>query len=50
MADPNHEEHEALLTWIGGAFDPDHFSPGEMIFWDPRKRWRKAFEESGELM
>jgi hypothetical protein len=23
IADPTHEEHEHMLTWCGGAFDPD---------------------------
>ena len=26
IADPHHEEHENLLTWVGGSFDPHHFS------------------------
>jgi hypothetical protein len=25
LADPAHEEHEQLLEWIGGAFDPEAF-------------------------
>lgn len=24
IADPDHDEHEALLEWVGGAFDPEH--------------------------
>jgi hypothetical protein len=23
--DPEHEEHDAMLTWVGGVFDPDGF-------------------------
>lgn len=23
IADPTHVEHEAMLTWVGGAFDPE---------------------------
>ena len=23
--DPKHEEHDSMLTWIGGAFDPEGF-------------------------
>lgn len=23
LDDPQHEEHEAMLTWVGGVFDPD---------------------------
>jgi len=25
IGDPNHEEHDSMLTWVGGAFDPDGF-------------------------
>jgi hypothetical protein len=25
LADPDHEEHESMLEWVGGAFDADHF-------------------------
>jgi hypothetical protein len=25
IRDPEHEEHDNLLTWIGGAFDPEAF-------------------------
>ncbi len=27
VADPNHEEHDSLLEWAGGKFDPEKFSP-----------------------
>jgi hypothetical protein len=29
IADPDHEEHESMLTWVGGSFDPDAFDAGE---------------------
>ena len=25
MRDPQHPEHEAMLEWVGGAFDPEAF-------------------------
>ena len=25
IADPKHEEHASMLTWVGGAFDPEGF-------------------------
>jgi hypothetical protein len=25
IKDPEHEEHDSMLTWIGGAFDPEGF-------------------------
>ena len=50
IADPEHEEHEHLLTWCGGAFDPN--DPGlDRILgdldrlarrWAPRPRQPKA--------
>jgi hypothetical protein len=27
IQDPDHEEHESLLQWAGGSFDPDSFDP-----------------------
>jgi hypothetical protein len=50
IADPTHEEHQHMLTWCGGAFDPN--SPDiEHIFdeldrlarrWAPRPRKPKT--------
>jgi hypothetical protein len=28
VADPNHDEHERMLTWVGGSFDPTEFDLG----------------------
>jgi len=25
IADPHHEEHQSMLTWVGGRFDPERF-------------------------
>ncbi len=25
IGDPTHEEHQAMLTWVGGSFDPEAF-------------------------
>jgi hypothetical protein len=25
VLDPSHKEHEAMLTWAGGRFDPEEF-------------------------
>ncbi len=30
IRDPEHEEHEELLDWVGGSFDPDAFSVDEV--------------------
>ena len=29
ISDPEHEEHDEYLDWIGGEFDPDKFDPAE---------------------
>lgn len=44
IADPAHSEHEASLTWVGGSYDPDGFDPAKVVFDDPLKRWKTAFE------
>jgi len=45
IRDPEHEEHERMLTWVGGEFDPESFDPQEVIFDDPRERWDLSFGE-----
>jgi len=45
IQDPEHEEHEEYLTWVGGEFDPEAFDPEQVRFDDPEERWRTAFEE-----
>src|SRR5262245_56392125 len=42
IADPQHDEHEAMLTWVGGEYDPDEFDPARVRFDDPKKRLRMA--------
>ena len=37
IKDPAHEEHEEMLEWIGGEFDPEHFDVKDVIFDDPDK-------------
>lgn len=45
LADPKHEEHDSMVEWVGESFDPEAFSPAEVIFDDPRDRWQFAFGE-----
>ena len=45
VADRRHPEHESILQWAGGEYDPDAFDPNAVVFDNPRKRWRTAFEE-----
>ena len=44
ISDPEHEEYEAMLEWIGGEFDPEHFDAKEVVFDDPEERRKIAFE------
>jgi len=30
IRDPKHPEHEAMLEWVGGEFDPDAFDLDEI--------------------
>jgi hypothetical protein len=38
IKDPKHEEHDNMLEWIGGEFDPEHFDVSEIVFDDPNER------------
>lgn len=44
LADPDHEEHEQLLTWVGEEYDSEAFDPTEVNFWDPAVRRKLAFD------
>ena len=44
LRDPSHEEHERMLEWVGGCYDPKKFDPTKVRFESPMKRWRLAFE------
>lgn len=45
ITNPKHEEHESMLEWFGGPFDPERFDKQEVIFVDPDLRFRFAFAE-----
>lgn len=45
IADPAHEDHEEMLEWLGGRFDPEAFSPERVKFANPARRWRLAFAD-----
>jgi hypothetical protein len=50
MADPKHEEHDQMLEWHGGKFDPDEADIGRILDnferlakkWAPKPRKPKA--------
>lgn len=49
LADPSHEEHKEMQTWLKGygrryyPFDSDTFDPSKVRFDNPKKRWKIAF-------
>ena len=43
LKNPDHEEHESMLTWVGRQYDPERFDPKDLRFDDPKKRWDTAF-------
>jgi len=45
LKDPDNEEYEDTLNWVGGKFDPEHFDPQKVRFTDPVRRRRSSFEE-----
>lgn len=45
LANPADPEHESMLEWLGGPFDPEAFDPREVRFDNPMKRWQIAFME-----
>ena len=47
LADPRHEEHDSMLTWVGGSYDPTNFDPKQVRFDNPEKRWDHAFGPLG---
>ena len=43
LKDPDNEEHEELLGWVGEDFDPKHFDVAEVSFSDPDKCFKFMF-------
>lgn len=42
IASPTDGEYERMLEWLGGSFDPESFTPAQVRFDNPHKRWRIA--------
>lgn len=43
IRNPNDEQHEEMLEWVGGEFDSEHFDPNEITFDNPAARFKIAF-------
>jgi hypothetical protein len=50
VSDPEHEEYDEMIKWLGDEFDPEHFDPDEVIFEDPEERWEYAYGEMEGLV
>jgi len=44
IGDRGHPEHEAMLEWVGGSFDPDEFDPRAVVFDAPQERLEELLE------
>ena len=45
IKNPDHEEYEEMMEWLGGGFDPEHFEAGKVKFDNPKKRLKNLFED-----
>ncbi len=51
LADPDHKEHDDMVTWLMDhvgpyhPYDPEDFDPAAVAFDDPLERWLRAFED-----
>jgi hypothetical protein len=43
LKNPDDEEYESIIQWLGGSFDPEDFNHEEVEFDDPKKRFSQAF-------
>ena len=52
LGHPEHERYEEYMEWLSGIakennpFDPEKFDPARVVFDNPKKRWRAAFESN----
>lgn len=44
ISDPMHPEHASSVAWTGGSYEPEAFDPAAVVFEDPQKRWKMAFD------
>jgi len=43
ILNPQHEEFESMLTWLGRGFDVEAFDASVIKFANPKRRWKRAF-------
>jgi len=42
--DPQNDEHQSMLDWVGGKFNSEKFNLKKVRFDNPKKRWNSAFK------
>jgi len=41
LKNPKHEEYDEMIDWIGKDFDPDEFHVDDIVFDDPKRRFKR---------
>lgn len=49
IKDPGHEKYKEMIEWSGGKFDPEHFDPKEVVFYDPDEYLDDEIRLKGEF-
>jgi hypothetical protein len=49
LSNPDDDEYEEIIEWLGPGFDPEYFDPKETEFIDPEKEWQYAYGDSDEM-
>lgn len=44
IQDPSHEEHEGMMEWLGGSFDPNAFDINKTNTYLHKIKWPRATE------
>ena len=44
LSDPNNEEYAEMIEWLGGEFNPEIFDPNDVLFDDPKERFKEMNE------
>jgi hypothetical protein len=49
LSNPDDEEYEEIVEWLGPDFDPEYFNSEETEFSDPEEEWEYAYGDSDDL-
>jgi len=45
LSNPNDGDYKDMKMWVGKEWHPEKFDKNGIEFWDPHKRWKRAFLE-----